>query len=188
MPWGAAVGAAIGLVGDSMSDKNGGAGASTATKEPWAEAAPWLKNLLAQGQTLNDQYTATPFNAQQQQAFGNMANQSAYMQQLVPGLLSQMSGQPTGYDRANPTARPQAFNFNGLLSENPGGSMSQQSGMQGGLLGLLGGGSAINSSMMPMAAAPQQQAAAPAAAASVSQNPQEDPYAWLWGGQGGGGQ
>lgn len=185
MSWGAVAGAAIGVVGTALtSDKNGGAGSSTATKEPWAEAAPWLKNLLAQGQTLNDQYTATPFNAQQQQAFGNMANQSAYMQQLTPSLLSQLSGQQTGYDRNNPTARPQAFNFGGLLSENPSGSMGQRPGMQGGLLGMLGGGNAINSSMTPMAQAPRQEDAAPAAAAPVSQQPYEDPYAWLFNGGG----
>lgn len=184
MSWGAVAGAAVGVVGSALSsDKNGGAGSQTATKEPWAEAAPWLKNLLAQGQTLNDQYTATPFNAQQQQAYGNMANQSAYMQQLTPSLLSQLSGQQIGYDRNNPTARPQSFNFNGLLGGSGGGT-AQQGGNQGLLSMLGGGGNAINSSMTPMAAAPQQQAAAPAAAAPVSQQPYEDPYAWLFNGGG----
>lgn len=192
MPWGAVAGAVVSTVGGSLlsDDKNGGAGSSTATKEPWAEAAPWLKDLLGQGQTLSNQYTASPFNAQQQQAYGDMANQSAYMQQLTPQLLSQLSGQQVGYDRNNPTARPQAFNFNGLLGGSSGGGGAQQGGAQGGLLSMLGGGGgAINSSMTPMAAAPPQQvAAAPAAATPVSQQPYEDPYAWLWGGQGGGGQ
>jgi hypothetical protein len=124
MPWGAAVGAAIGLVGDSMKDdKNGGAGSQTATKEPWAEAAPWLKGLLAQGQGLNDQYTAQPFSAQQQAAYNNQYGQSDYMRQLVPALLGQMSGQQVGFDRNNPTARPQGFNFNGLLG---GPNLNQQ--------------------------------------------------------------
>lgn len=119
MPWGAVAGAAIGLVGDQMKeDKNGGAGTQTASKEPWEAAAPWLRGLLTQGQTLNDQYTKQPFSAQQQAAYQNQYGQSDYMRQLVPSLLGQLSGQQLGYDKNNPDARPQAFNFAGLMGNN----------------------------------------------------------------------
>jgi hypothetical protein len=177
-------GAAVGVVGSALSsDKKGGAGTQTATKEPWAEAAPWLKDLLAQGQSLNNQYTATPFNAQQQQAFGNMANQSAYMQNLTPSLLGQLSGQQLGYDRNNPTARPQAFNFNGLLG---GAGGTQGGGQQAGLLSMLGNGNAINSSMMAMPQAQLPMAPVVDPKKEETTDPR-DPYAWLFDGSGGGG-
>lgn len=120
MPWGAVAGAAIGLVGDSIkSDKSGGAGTQTATKEPWEAAAPWLRGLLSQGQTLNDQYTAKPFSAQQQAAYQNQYGQSDYMRQLIPGLLGQMGQQQVGFDRNNPNARVKAYDFGGgLLGPN----------------------------------------------------------------------
>lgn len=126
MSWGAVAGAAIGVVGSQLGkDKNGGAGTTTASKEPWAAAAPWLQQNLDQGQALQRQYQNQPFNQQQQQAFANQYAQSDYMRSLVPSLLGQIQGQQLGFDPANPTARPKAFTWDaagGLLGG--GGNMS----------------------------------------------------------------
>ncbi|APW37659.1 hypothetical protein RD110_11025 [Rhodoferax koreense] len=119
---GAAVG---GLLGGG--DSGGGAGTTTATKEPWAEAAPWIKSNLATGQALQSQYAANPFNQQQLAALGNMGNQTSYMNTLIPDLLGQISGQQTGFNRDNPSARPASYNF---------GTTGNQSGNSG-LLAML---------------------------------------------------
>ncbi|MBT2300360.1 hypothetical protein J7E70_07770 [Variovorax paradoxus] len=138
MSWGAVAGAAIGVVGSSMSSGGGGGGgqSQTATKEPWAPLQPWILNNATRGQNLQDQYAAQPFNAQQQGAFQNQANQGAYMRGLVPDLLGQMQGQQLGFDRSNPNARAKAFNWDGS---------------KGGLLNLLTQAPAVNSSLTPMA-------------------------------------
>lgn len=136
----------------------GGGGSQTASKEPWAEAAPWLKALLSQGQDLSAYYTANPFNAAQTQAYGNMANQGQYMRSLVPSLLGQVSGQPLSFDPGNPTARPQAYQFGGGAAA-PGLLGGGQSG--GASLGLLGGGGMNPVSTMP-ANIPKVTPAAPA--------------------------
>lgn len=143
MTWGAVAGAAVGVVGSALtSDKNGGAGTQTATKEPWEAAAPWLRGLLGQGQALNDQYTAQPFSAQQQAAYQNQYGQSDYMRQLIPGLLGQLGQQQVGFDRSNPTARTKGYDFGGGLL---GPNLNQ--------VGLL--------NAAPVAAPAQQQQAAP---------------------------
>lgn len=142
-----------GLLGGS-----GGGGSQTASKEPWAEAAPWLKALLQQGQDLSSYYTDNPFNPAQTQAYGNMANQSAYMRGLVPSLLGQVSAQPLSYDPGNPMARPQAYQFGGGAAA-PG---LLGGGQPGGVnLGLLGGGGLNPVSAMP-AKMPKATVAAPA--------------------------
>ena len=151
MSWGAVAGAAVGVVGSAMSDSGGGGGQSQSTsKQPWMPATPWLMNNLASGQRLQSQYEAQPFNAQQQQAFGNQANQSAYMRAAVPSLLRQMQGNQIGFDRSNPNARPAAFNWDGLLSAAKDGQAAQ-----GGLLDMLNGSGAVNSSLTPMAEPPK---------------------------------
>lgn len=114
MSWGAVAGAAVGVVGSAMSDKGGGgggAGSQTQSKEPWAMAQPWILSNLVQGQNLQNAYTAQPFSNAQNQAYNNQNNQSAYMRALVPDLLGQISGQTLGFDRSNPNARPNAYNF-----------------------------------------------------------------------------
>lgn len=124
MPWGAAAGAAIGLIGNSMnSDKNGGAGASQTSKEPWAAAQPWLLQNIAAGQGLQSSYAATPLSPQQQAATANQYGQSDYVRSLVPSLLNQLQSQPLGYDKNNPTARAKPFDWNTAAS----GLLGQQS-------------------------------------------------------------
>lgn len=131
MPWGAVAGAAIGVIGDSMNSGGGGGGGGqqqTASKEPWMPVQPWILNNVVQGQNLQNQYTAQPFNAQQTTAYNNQNAQSDYMRAAIPSLLSQMSGKQLGFDRSNPNARPEAFDFNTLLSADKLGSLASLRG------------------------------------------------------------
>lgn len=126
MSWGAVIGAGAGLLGSAMSsDKNGGAGTQTQSKEPWAPAQPWLMQNLLQGQMLQNGYTANPFSPRQTAAYDNSYAQSDYMRDLIPGLLDQMQDQPVGFDPANPTARPKAWDWNALAGA--GGGLGQRS-------------------------------------------------------------
>lgn len=124
MPWGAAAGAAIGLIGDSMNkDKNGGAGSQSQSKEPWAAAQPWLQDNILIGQGYQKEYMTQPFNARQQAALDNTYAQGDYMRGLVPSLLGQMQGQPLGYNKSNPDARAKAYDWGATA----GGLMGQRS-------------------------------------------------------------
>lgn len=126
MPWGAAIGAGIGLIGQSMqSDKNGGAGTQTNTKEPWLLAQPWIQQNMAQGQALQDQYTKQPFSPEQLAAQRNIYGQSDYMRSLVPSLLGQLGQQPVTFDRTNPQAKQKAWDWQGLLGDGP--NLNQES-------------------------------------------------------------
>jgi hypothetical protein len=98
------------------SDKNGGAGTQTNTKEPWLMAQPWINQNMAQGQALQSQLAAQPFSPQQQAAYNNSYAQSDYMRGLVPSLLGQMSQQQVGFDRNNPQQTGQkAWDWAGLM-------------------------------------------------------------------------
>lgn len=120
MPWGAAVGAGISLVGSQMQDnKNGGAGTSTNTKEPWLPAQGWIMDNLNSGQALQAQYAKNPQSVEQQNAASNIYGQSDYMRNLVPSLLGQIGQQQVGFDPSNPTAKPKAWNWDGLLGGAP---------------------------------------------------------------------
>lgn len=122
MPWGAVAGAAIGLIGNEMSkDSKGGAGTTTATKEPWALSAPWLANNLLLGQQMQGDYLANPLDAKQQAATANQYAQSDYMRQLVPSLLQQTQAQPLGYDKNNPGRKATAYDWS-LLGGGGGGA------------------------------------------------------------------
>ncbi len=123
MSWGAVAGAAVGVIGSSMSDSKGGGGggqSQTQSKDPWAPAAPWLMSNLVQGQNLQNQYTAQPFNAQQLAAYGAMGRQSNYMNALTPDLLNQIQTQKLGFDRSNPSAKPNPYQFGGTGANGRG--------------------------------------------------------------------
>lgn len=112
MAWIAAGGALLGAYMNSQSGgKGGGSGGQSSERTPWAAAQPWLMQNLAQGQGLQNQYAARPISAQQRTALDNTYAQSDYMRGLIPGLLQQLQTQPVGYDRANPTARPKAWDW-----------------------------------------------------------------------------
>ena len=178
MTWGAIGGAAIGLVGNSLlsdggggSQQNGGAGTQTASKEPWAAAAPWIKSNLASGQALQAQYAAQPFNQQQLGAYANLGKQTGYMNQLVPSLLGQIGAQRPGFDLNNQSARPQAYSFDGVRQAQPAAALlgdgGQPNGSQGmGLLSMLGGDPSAGATS---AANPAPQAPAPQPASTFQQ-------------------
>ena len=120
MPWGAAVGSVVGAVANKALASDGGGGGSSqqSSSEPWAMAQPWMMSNIVNGMNQQNELTAHPFSAQQQQAYDNSYALNDYMRTLVPGLLGQIGGQQVGFDRSNPNARPDAWNWSGLLSEN----------------------------------------------------------------------
>lgn len=127
MSW---IGAAIGAVGGLLSSSSGGGGGgSESSSVPFFPAIPGMVRNANKVAELEGQYFAEPFNPQQLAAINNLYGQSDYMRQLIPGLLQQIQGQQVGFDRNNPTTRPQAWNF-GLLANAPasaGGSPLPQS-------------------------------------------------------------
>lgn len=152
MPWSVAapvLGAVAGSVASSAlsSDKNGGAGTQTATKEPWKAAEPWLLQNIAGGQALQDKYTAQPFSAQQTAAYNNQYGLNDYARTLFPNLLGQISSQQVGFDRSNPSARPMGYNFGVGGATGLGGTGS-------GLMPNLGQTSLMSAAPAPTAAAP----------------------------------
>jgi hypothetical protein len=119
MPWGVvgAIGGAV--VNNVMADGKGGGGSSQqSSSEPWAMAQPWMLSNIMSGMNLQNQLTANPFSPQQQAAYDNSYALNDYMRTLVPSLLGQIGGQQVGFDPKNPSARPQAWNWAGLLSDN----------------------------------------------------------------------
>jgi len=109
MPW---IGPAIGVVGGLLSDSgdSGQQQQQTVSKDPWSAAAPWLKQNLLDGQTLQAQYTAQPFNAQQTQGYNNQFANADYMRNLTGSVLGQLNNSQY-FDRSNPYAKPQTFQF-----------------------------------------------------------------------------
>jgi len=59
----------------------------TSSVEPWKEAQPFLKDLLAQGQSLSKQYQAQPFNQAQKTGLSNMGQLYDFVNQNAGGLL-----------------------------------------------------------------------------------------------------
>lgn len=102
----------------------GGGGGSTASKEPWSEVAPWLKNNVKKGEQLQGAYEQQPFNALQQtayqNAFGDIDN---FRANLMPALMQQAAGMLPGFKLPasyGPAAVQGAFNP-GLSASGGGG-------------------------------------------------------------------
>lgn len=94
---GSAVGSALGsgglgnLAGAALGALASGSaqgGTTTANKEPWGPTQDWLKSLIGQGQALQQQYTQTPFSAQQQAQYSNLFGDIANFRNAAPGLFS----------------------------------------------------------------------------------------------------
>lgn len=107
------------VVGGLMSDGGGGS-QQTASKEPWAPAAPWIKDNIKTGQALQGYYQQNPFNSLQQTAYQNyFADQDNYRQAIAPQmnvLAQRLMG--SNYSRqGGAQAMPQgAAQAGGLLS------------------------------------------------------------------------
>ena len=77
------------VVGGVMNKGGGGGGSQTASKEPWAEAAPWIKDNIKTGQDLQRYYQQNPFNSLQQTGYQNQfADLDQFRNQMAPGLMN----------------------------------------------------------------------------------------------------
>lgn len=81
---GIASAAAGAIVGGLMSDGE----QQTASKEPWKDAAPWLRENIAQGQNLQAYYQQNPWNNLQQTAYQNtFSDIDQFRNSMAPGLM-----------------------------------------------------------------------------------------------------
>lgn len=104
--WGSIIGGVLGAAGNSGSKTQ----SQDTTRQPWANAAPWLQKSVDRGSQLQDFYQQNPFSPAQQQAYGNQFALSDNYRATMPQLMQTMSNQG-GFDRNNPTARAPSFNF-----------------------------------------------------------------------------
>lgn len=114
---GGALGAATSRSGETTST-------TSQTRDPWEPAQQWLKDLIGQGQQLQQQYQQQPFSSTQQQSLGNVFNVANSMNSAAPGLLGQMGNLGRGYDRSSPNRTqtgytPQQFDLSSLLKMIP---------------------------------------------------------------------
>lgn len=79
-------GGLLGAVAGAMDSKDQ---QQTTSRDPWAPAQPFLKDLLATAQGLLGQYSQTPISAQQQQYAQRVNGLLDQQNQALPGLLSQ---------------------------------------------------------------------------------------------------
>lgn len=101
--WAKLAGAAVGAA--TSGDQNQ---QSSQTREPWGPAQGWLKDMIGQGQALQQQYAKQPIGPGLQAAFGNQAGLLDAINQQAPGWLAGMQANANGqqgYDRFNPRAR-----------------------------------------------------------------------------------
>jgi hypothetical protein len=115
MTWGAIGGAAVSVIGGGLmggGDSGGGGAGQTQTvsKDPWSVAAPWLTENVRTGQALQNHYQNNPFSQMQQLGYNNQSSNADYMRSLTSGVLGQLNNS-SYFDRGNPNARPQAFQF-----------------------------------------------------------------------------
>ena len=77
----------------------------TSSRDPWAPAQPFLKDLLSQGQQLQQQYLQQPFSPQQQAAYNNIGGLLNAVNNSAGGLFGGMTANASGlnnFDRSNP--------------------------------------------------------------------------------------
>ena len=119
------------VVGGLMSD---GGDEQTATKEPWKDAAPWLRENIAQGQNLQAYYQQNPWNNLQQNAYQNTYSDiDKFRNSMAPGLMdfaNRLMGQ--NYSRGGTTARMPMGNMQQTKPQAMSGLLSGQSGGQSG--------------------------------------------------------
>ena len=119
----AGIGAAGAIGGAMISRKGASGGTSTAERTPWEPAVPWLQNNLVQGQVLQDYYQKNPFNAQQQQAYGNLfGDLDNFRSNIAPWLYDKANGMMNSNYQRQSYARPGMAgygNSNGGLLQSP---------------------------------------------------------------------
>lgn len=125
----------------------------TASKEPWKDAAPWLRENLRTGQGLQGYYQQNPFNPQQQTAYQNtFGDIDAFRSQMAPGLMgfaNKLMG--SSYQRGGSTAGANGSvgggGMGGLLSS---GQAAQGGDMNAMIAQLIGGQGGTSQGGMPM--------------------------------------
>lgn len=151
------------VVGGLMSDDS--QQSQTASKEPWADAAPWLRENLRTGQGLQNYYQQNPFNPQQQTAYQNIfGDLDAFRNQMAPGLMgfaNRLMG--SSYQRGGSTA---GANGGGLLA---GGAQPT-----GGMMGA--GSSDMNQALQQLLGAQQGQQGQQTLNSGLFQVPQGQSY------------
>lgn len=79
------LGAGLGAVAGALDGKDK---TQSSTRDPWAEAQPFLKQLLAQGSQLATQYQNQPFSQAQKTAYGNVGGLLDLTNANAQGLMS----------------------------------------------------------------------------------------------------
>jgi len=114
-----------GLLGGLL---GGGDDEQTATKEPWKEAAPWLKENIAQGQNLQAYYQQNPFNQLQQTSYQNTVSDiDNFRGNMAPGLMD-FANKLMGQNYSRNGAQGQQMQTKPMMQASP------MQGQQGGLL------------------------------------------------------
>ena len=107
------------VVGGMMGDSGGGQ--QTATKEPWAEAAPWLKQNIQTGQNLQQYYQQNPFNQQQQTGYQNLfSDLDHFRSKMAPGLMQFANNAMTGGYQRPQYSKPGTAGYGGATATNQG--------------------------------------------------------------------
>lgn len=84
----------------------------TSTREPWGPAQPFIRDMIARGQGLAQQYGAQPFSSNQQGAYDNLFGLlNQFNSSMAPGLLGNINAMRVG---GQPVQAPSM----GLLSQN----------------------------------------------------------------------
>ena len=72
-------------------------------REPWGPAQDWIKNNIAQGQQMQQQLQAQPFNQAQQAGMGNIYGLLDMANRGAGGLMGNLQGVANNtFDRSNP--------------------------------------------------------------------------------------
>ena len=98
---GSTLGGLLGAGLGALSEKD-----TTTSKDPWAPAQPWIKQNIADGQALQAQYKAQPFNQAQQTSYNNIGGLLNAMNQMAPTMMQGFSNNASGanqFSRSNPT-------------------------------------------------------------------------------------
>ena len=122
-PAGASLGGMLGGALDGNEEKNGGAGATSQTRDPWAAAQPYMRQNLQTNANLQKFYEQNPFNAQQKTGYQNQNNTiDQFNGQVAPGLLgfaNQMMG--SSYQRAHGGVAGSGAGYQGSVPQTGGG-------------------------------------------------------------------
>lgn len=84
------------VVGGMMNKSGGGGGSTTASKEPWAEAAPWIKENIGKGQGLQGYYEQNMFNPMQQTAYQNTFTDADQLRSSVAPTMTAFANKLLG--------------------------------------------------------------------------------------------